>query len=65
MKKNILLSIFYIVSKAFGWCLISFITIWALLVEFTVDLISYAILGLILISIGEFILIKLLGENNK
>jgi hypothetical protein len=53
--KHLLIILIYIAGQAFGWCLISFCLMWALLVGFKpiIDLLGYAAAGLILIIISK------------
>jgi len=64
LKQAFLLMV-YLAGRAFGWCLISFCFVWAVLVGFDslVDL-WYAGVGILLIIGSELALKKLIGGKN-
>jgi hypothetical protein len=63
--KQIILAMIYLAGRAFGWCLVSFCLLWALLAGD--DSIAYlwydGIIGVLLIIISEIALSKLKDEQ--
>lgn len=62
---DVVLFIAFVASKAFGWCLISFSVVTALMAGVTGELIFWTAMGLVLLGIGEFSLLRLMANGNE
>jgi hypothetical protein len=57
--KDLLLLFLFISTRAVGWCIVSFMLVWAVLVELDQGLAWWTALGVSLIGLSEFLMIKL------